>query len=312
MIRNYGKPCKQEHMVMDHILVTRIAEFSRPNNKTTVNITVTPLSKRNFIFSASMEITKHKWSWAHWQTIALRKCRFSFATALCLSLLVAPVLSVSEQTDAIKPFEANYTVGNNFVTAASAKLSLSGSDENWIYSLTIAPSGIFKLSGKGRIEELSTLKYTDNEFQSQSYNHRQLGDKKRDVGAIFDWQNNQLTFQYRDKDDVIELSDPVYDRFSITLTVRERLRSGFDQLTFQVFDRGRIKSVVFENTGLETLSTKLGELDAYKVRSYNDDGTRKRTTTTWYAPTLDYLPVKIEQHKQGDLIARLSITSLTR
>ena len=297
---------------MDHILATHTAETPQSNNKNTLNKTTAPLNKRKVTFSTSMKTTKHTWRWTQWLTIALRKSRISSAVTLCLCLLATPTLSVSDQSDGLKPFEANFTVGNNFVTAASATLSLSGSDENWIYSLTIIPSGIFKLSGKGRIEELSTLKFTNKEFQTQSYNHRQLGDKDRDVGALFDWQTNQLTFQYRDEDNVIEFSNPIYDRFSITLTVRERLRSGFDQLTYQVFDRGRIKPVVFENEGIETLNTKLGELEAYKVRSYNDDGTRKRATTTWYAPSLDYVPVRIEQHKEGNLIVRLSITSLTQ
>jgi len=297
---------------MDHILATHTAKPPQSNNKNTVNKTAAHLNKRKTIFSTSMKTAKHKWRWTQWLTIALRKSRVTSAVTMCLCLLVTPALSVSDQSNGIKPFEANFTVGNNFVTAASAKLSLTGSDENWIYSLAIIPSGIFKLSGKGRIEELSTLKFVNNELQTQSYNHRQLGDKKRDVGALFDWTTNQLTFQYRDKDDVIVFADPIYDRFSITLTVRERLRSGFDQLTFQVFDRGRIKPVVFENAGLETLDTKLGELQAYKVRSYNDDGTRQRATTTWYAPSLDYVPVRIEQHKEGNLIARLSITSLTQ
>jgi len=261
---------------MDHILATHTAKPPQSNNKNTVNKTAAHLNKRKTIFSTSMKTAKHKWRWTQWLTIALRKSRVTSAVTMCLCLLVTPALSVSDQSNGIKPFEANFTVGNNFVTAASAKLSLTGSDENWIYSLTIIPSGIFKLSGKGRIEELSTLKFVNNELQTQSYNHRQLGDKKRDVGALFDW------------------------------------RSGFDQLTFQVFDRGRIKPVVFENAGLETLDTKLGELQAYKVRSYNDDGTRQRATTTWYAPSLDYVPVRIEQHKEGNLIARLSITSLTQ
>ena len=290
-----------------------------------------PLIRKDNVRSARMKTTSgNKYRWIHlltlglaklvlqrqWQTrlrrMDLRKILSPTAFALCLCALAAPGLSVSQQSEPLKPFEAKYIVGNNLLTAAQATVALTGTGDTWIYSLSIAPTGLFKLSGKGRIEEISTLNFADSQFQSLSYNHRQLGDEKRDVSASFDWENNQFTYQYRGEEHVEEFSEPVHDRLSITLTVRERLRSGFEELTFQVFDRGRIKSVGFKNEGTETLDTKLGKLDAYKIRSHNGGGTRKRVTTTWYAPTLDFLPVKIEQHKEGKLIARLSISTLTQ
>jgi hypothetical protein len=44
------------------------------------------------------------------------------------------------------------------------------------------------------------------------------------------------------------------------------------------------------------------------VRVINRSATGgSRETTTWFAPSLDYLPVKIEHRKRGELVARLSL-----
>ena len=90
----------------------------------------------------------------------------------------------------------------------------------------------------------------------------------------------------------------------------EQLRTGFQRAELQVFDNGRVKTVVFDNEGTAKMKTLLGEVDVIKVRSYNRDGDRRRETVTWFAPELEFVPVMFEQHKRGKLVARLTITKL--
>ncbi|MFT6639255.1 MAG: hypothetical protein ACJAUZ_000244 [Flavobacteriaceae bacterium] len=67
-----------------------------------------------------------------------------------------------------------------------------------------------------------------------------------------------------------------------------------------------MKAVEFVYTGPETLKTRLGDIETVRVINRNATG-GSRETTTWFAPSLDYLPVKIEHRKRGDLVARLSL-----
>ncbi len=207
-------------------------------------------------------------------------------------------------------FEVEYSVGNNYVTAGNANLSLKKEGAVWIYRLTTLPTGIFKLAGKGKIEEISVLLMDDDNLKPQRYSYRQDAETSRNVDAWFDWEEKQLKYTSRGTDGVEDLTSPILDRLSVTLAVREQLRLGFDQLAMAVFDTGRIKSMVFNNEGAETLSTKLGETETIRIKSLHEGGSKRRATTTWFAPDLDYIPVKIEQHKDGTLVARLTITRL--
>jgi len=215
--------------------------------------------------------------------------------------------------DAImQPFEVEYDVGNNLITAGSAKLSLKEIGDEWIYSLSTQPSGIFKLTGRGTIQELSVLEYSDKQLLTKRYSYRQDNEAKRSIDAWFDWEKNEVTYRKRGEEIVKQINDPILDRLSATLSIRAQLRAGFDEALLQVFDGGDIKTVVFENEGTETLNTRLGRQEAIRVKSYSRDGSGKRMTTTWFATEMNYIPVVIEQHKQGKLVARLTISKLQR
>ena len=153
---------------------------------------------------------------------------------------------------------------------------------------------------------------SDQQLQPKRYTYRQDEEAKRSVDAWFNWENNELTYRRRGVESTEKLNDPILDRLSVTLSVREQLRKGFDQAVVQVFDNGRIKTIRFTNEGFETVSTRLGKKNAIKVKSINEGGSKKRVTTTWFAPELDFVPVMIEQHKEGKLVARLTISKLTQ
>ena len=149
-----------------------------------------------------------------------------------------------------------------------------------------------------------------NVLQPRRYTYRQDEEARRSVDAWFNWDDNELTYRQRGEESIEQFNDPILDRLSVTLAIMKQLRTGFDQAQLQVFDNGRIKTMVFDRLGEDELSTKLGQVNTIKVRSYNRDGSRRRVTTTWFAPEYDYVPVRIEQHKEGKLVARLTISRL--
>ena len=68
------------------------------------------------------------------------------------------------------------------------------------------------------------------------------------------------------------LDEPILDRLSVTLAVMSALRRGEERTEYQVFDSGRLKNVIFENEGSETLETSLGTLESVRVLRSNADG----------------------------------------
>ncbi|MBX2884663.1 MAG: DUF3108 domain-containing protein [Granulosicoccus sp.] len=235
------------------------------------------------------------------------------ASALTLAAAASPAWSQPVNPDDIAPFEVTYEVGNNLINAGTAKLSLTQSDGLWTYSLKTEPRGILKLAGKGHILETTTIRLEKigetAVLQPQNYLYRQDDERRRAVDASFDWAEGTITHTYRGEEKTEAITKPIIDRLSATLLIMNILREDFDKTVLQVFDTGRIKDVAFVNDGRETLLTPLGEIETIRVLNKNARG-GSRETSTWFAPSLDYVPVKIEHRKRNQLVARLTLKKL--
>ena len=210
----------------------------------------------------------------------------------------------------LSAFEVEFEVGNNLITAGTATLLLEKKSDLWHYSLMTKPRGVFKLAGKGNISEYSTFRLISYdgkaELQPQVYQFRQDNERRRAVDASFDWVSRSIEHTYRGKSVSEPFTSPVLDRLTVTLLIMNTLRNDFQRMELPIFDTGRIKAVEFVNTGPETLKTRLGNIETVRVVNRSATG-GSRETTTWFAPSLDYLPVKIEHRKRGELVARLSL-----
>ncbi|MGQ7845338.1 DUF3108 domain-containing protein [Granulosicoccus sp. 3-233] len=235
------------------------------------------------------------------------------AILLCCFSLLGTASAQSIKAGDIAPFEVVYEVGNNLISAGTARLTLSREGDLWHYSLSTKPRGVFKLAGKGRIDEQSTFVLAgsgdDIQLQPQSYRYRQDNERRRQVDAEFDWDDQMITHVYRGNELTETFNEPVLDRLTATVFIMNALRNDFQEAEMSIFDSGKIKQVAFANMGEEMLSTPLGNIETIRVVNQNASG-GSRETSTWFAPSLDYLPIKIEHLKRGELVARLSLLSL--
>jgi len=240
-----------------------------------------------------------------------RLCTITIGLGFVVSVSLG---TASAQPAEFAPFEVEYEVGNNHINAGSAILQLEKNADKWVYSLKTKPTGVFKLTGKGNIQEISEFTVSNStdklELKPQRYTYRQDKETRRSVDAWFDWNKNLLTFKRRGEQTSESITGPLLDRLSVTLTVMDTLqRQGFEQTQLNVFDNGRVKTMLFTNEGGESVETRMGKLETIRVRSAAVGG-GTRHTTTWFAPELGYVPVKIEQFKREKLVARLKLSSL--
>jgi len=237
-----------------------------------------------------------------------------------VSLLLTYLLVAASSTQAqsirtgdIAPFEVEFNVGNNLINAGTARLSLRKEAQRWTYTLNTTPKGILKLAGKGKILESSTIQFIESDgfikMQPTTYLFRQDDERRRAVDARFDWAEQSIEHTYRGNTVLESFEGELYDRLSVTLLIMNALRNDFVNTTLQVFDTGRVKKVAFSNDGTEVLKTPIGRFDTIRVINKNAAG-GTRETTTWFAPALDYLPIKIEHRKRSELVARLTLTKL--
>jgi hypothetical protein len=67
--------------------------------------------------------------------------------------------------------------------------------------------------------------------------------------------------------------------------------------TYLIADVDEISAYEYRNEAIETVSTAVGELATYRVSQQRQGSTRH--TLLWAAPELHYLPVRIEQRREG-------------
>lgn len=238
------------------------------------------------------------------------------AITIVTTCVTLPVLADDTKAWALEktlvPFTASYTVGNNSIVAGRADIELSkmGPENDWHYSLSTKPSGLFRLTGKGRVQESAAFQIVDENtafiIKPRSYKFRQDREQKRAIDATFIWSQKQLYFKRGKDNDALDINANTLDRMTMTVAMMSNLTPDFDTFTMTIFDGGKLKKLELVNEGIEKIKTVLGEVETVRVRTTNMAGS-KRETITWFAPSLNNVPVRIEQLKNGDLVVRLSI-----
>ena len=102
----------------------------------------------------------------------------------------------------------------------------------------------------------------------------------------------------------IDMMSKALDKLSYTLALRHDLIQGEKILNYQVVDEKGLQSYQFNILGNETLNTALGQLDTLKVQYAHP----KYKTTFWLAKNLNFLLIKIQQERQGHIVAKATIT----
>lgn len=231
------------------------------------------------------------------------------ARALAIWLLLISSGAASDNTalpTPLTPFEAEYRVGNGTMTMATATFSLQRSSDLWRYRSVLRANGLFSLFLDGPMRETTWLDMHDGELRPVIYRHE---DGDENVRVVFDWTARSARVATAGDDSRrIELGPDSRDQFSAILAVMCALAAGERTLAFPgIDDGGKAEPLRFEVTGEEQVTVPRGRYDTVRVeRSHDDD----RTTITWLAPELGWIPVQVEQREEGELIGRLTLDSL--
>ncbi|MEY4762865.1 MAG: hypothetical protein RLZZ200_2721 [Pseudomonadota bacterium] len=188
------------------------------------------------------------------------------------------------------------------MSAGHSTLTLARRDDGrWSYSSRSTARGIFKLAAPGEITQISIFRIENGEVLPDHYR----GDDgtsatRRDANVTFDWRNHRVTGVYEDVPVDLPIEPGIQDDLSIQIALlnallHERLPSGFRQI-----DKNTVKEYQYVPEGRQRIDTALGALDTVVFRS-RKIGARS-STLFWCAPSLGYLPVKVERHDGGDKV----------
>ena len=213
-----------------------------------------------------------------------------------LSLLFSQVTLA----DVWQPYQADYIAMRNGSKLGNASQTLQQEGENQ-YRLTYRSKASFLFLSDKRSEQ-SRFTLTDNQPVPLEYEFRRSGSGKEKSQHIrFDMAEQKAYVQ-----DIAQPWQGELDNQLYQLSIGQALRAGDTTLTYQIIDQsGNNKQLQFRVEGEEQLHLPFGSLTAIKVARVREDSDRQ--TYLWFAPSLNYLMVRLQQFKQGKEQADLQL-----
>ncbi|MDO6682978.1 DUF3108 domain-containing protein [Oceanobacter sp. 5_MG-2023] len=204
----------------------------------------------------------------------------------------------------LQPFRAQYTSRYewgffSFNIDAERRL-VQRQDELWQMTFEADASA-------ASVQEQAVFSLQDGIIQPQSYHYRGSGlIQEDDQEYQFDAARQRIysPLQSREFNDVWQ--DKLQDKLTYMLQVSLDLASGQDQLSYQVFEKNRVRNYEFVIVAEEPLKTRIGVLDTIKIKQVRDD---QRDIYAWLAKDKGYLLVKLVDRKKGKIQYQIDLVS---
>jgi Protein of unknown function (DUF3108) len=231
------------------------------------------------------------------------------AALLALALSALSSTAVAAGVDELLPFQASYTWLWKGAPVALSRLTFARQqDDVWVYSSASDPRGIGHLYPmRPRLE--STLRVTAQAVQPLHFRATGAG-SRRDSDVTFDWGAGRATGTYEGGRIDLAVTPGVQDDLSVQIAMMVQLLHGVTPAGLREIDRSGIRDYRYQRVGQETLLTAIGRVDTIIYSSQHPGS--PRITRYWCAPSEGYIPMKVQQTRDGSVEWTLTLESLKR
>jgi hypothetical protein len=233
------------------------------------------------------------------------------ALAFALSLLLPVARALADAGSPPESLVAEYRVVRQDIQLAQVVVTLEiGEDGGYAYESRTKPTGLIAVFRDSQVLERSEGQWSPDGFVPSHYSYfHHDGDQVRKVRVDFDWASGKAVNRAGGTTWSMPVPPATQDKLGQQLSLMNGLASGVHSLSIPVADGGRLKTYHYEVQGPETLHTATGDLIALKVIRRKDEHPSR--LTLWSAPSLGYLPVRIDR-REGDQLYRMELTTVRR
>jgi hypothetical protein len=229
------------------------------------------------------------------------------AALAILTMLLAPAITTAAE---LNTFHAEYVMSYAVFTG-DVKIDLRQEDTpgSYSYKITTKARGLAKAIMHNKAVEKSQFTIDGNNIKPLSY-HLDDGfsGKENKTDIKFDWDTGIAHSRYEGADLSKRLKTGTLDRLSADIIVIMALRAGIEPGGYPIFDGEDVDVYEFTKLGTERIKVQAGKFDTVKYRRQRAGSSR--STLIWYAPAQDYLPVRIDQQKDGKTSVTMTATQL--
>lgn len=211
-------------------------------------------------------------------------------------VVLSAIVSLGSAASALAPFQAEYrfNIANSVSGTATRELRQQG--DTWVYRFSSAIPVI------GRASETSTFRL-DDKGNVQPLGYQQgfrLLTNSRNINLRFDQAARRVNVQKNRQASQYPLQSGVLDSLNLEVQLRQDLqRTGTPARQYLLAEADGISPVQLTLEGNARIQTPAGSFDTVVIRRLHKN--RDRQTRLWLAPSLNYLPVRVQQNDEGTL-----------
>jgi hypothetical protein len=220
-----------------------------------------------------------------------------YALLLGIALIIVCGSPSAGASQPLQPYNAEYKVK---ISVLSGKLftEVRQTDAGFMARSVVQPSGIARIFLRGTIEESSWFKTRDDGVVPEKYKSvDNISSDKKVMNFTFDWERNIVAGTINDEDYTIELDGPVHDRVSIQYELMYALLNDLPSTEYVLLNEDELRPIFVSNIGSKNIKVPFGTFDAVGIQHSNEE--KSRITILWCVKELGYLPVLIEQYRDG-------------
>lgn len=227
--------------------------------------------------------------------------KLTLALASLLALVFSAPLSAEHGFQA---FTAVYKVSRNNTEIGIRTHTLTFNNNRYVYRANMHATGFASLFKPGEIIEVSRWKFDNDNIVPLSYEYRDTDKEKRHAQLKFDWKKKLVTNKVANKPWKMSIPTGTQDKFSYMLTLMKDLQHGEKNVEYKIADGGRLKTYQFKILNNEIIKTPLGDFNTTKLQRIQTNK-KNRLTYIWVLPEKQYLPIKIQRHKNDNVFTMI-------
>jgi hypothetical protein len=220
-------------------------------------------------------------------------------------MLTAPAWAASPPAGPLKPYTAEYSISKGVLTVAHGryKLQLVGND-CYLYSGHAHSSGIVSLFSGDAITEQSQFCIVNGKIRPQRFRfHHKGGKKDHNYALVFNWDRNTVAVKREDEEKatIRKIPPDAKDDLTMQLYLRQVVKRNGGKMPehpvqIHLATRNHVRTYSFQGNGRDTADTGAGKFASVNVSRVHPGD---KQIHYYFAPQLDYLPVKIVRQDSG-------------
>jgi hypothetical protein len=231
--------------------------------------------------------------------------------AALLASLVLPVAALAAEDPAIATYTATYSVEFKGKELGSSEFSVRYLADKELYEFTsrTQAKGMLKLITPNPVIERSHFRVDNGRIVPIEFWYEDGSRKGEDnVHIVFDWSRQIALVSYQSGRREMMLKPGALDRGSLQVALMRDMATAGKPSAYLLADDEAVSDYVYQDNGAATTATGMGQLPTQSLMQHREGSSR--SNYLWLAPQLRFLPVRIEQRRDGEVNSAFTLQTV--